>query len=106
MYTVFRHRNSALTTEQILRDVFNNLDTVQTEAFEALKRDSTTILSLYLGTQGVFDMPKTIQPWTGVKAAMSDNVTSRVSPLLHELHRLYVQHEPPTRLEGGGTQQP
>jgi hypothetical protein len=66
MYTVFRHRNSALTTEQILRDVFNNLDTVQTEAFEALKRDSTTILSLYLGTQGVFDMPKSIQPWTGV----------------------------------------
>jgi hypothetical protein len=85
MYTVFRHRNSMMTPEQILRDVLNNLDKVQTEAFEALQRNSTTILSLYLGTQGVFKMPETIQPWTGVESTMSDNIHSLLTTLLMTL---------------------
>jgi hypothetical protein len=85
IYTVFPHRNSALTPEQIQRGVTEELDTVQTEAFEALQRDPTTILSLYLGTQGVFKMPEAIQPWIGVKAAMSDNIHSLLTTLLMTL---------------------
>ena len=72
MYISFRERNSVSTSAQIQRGVRKKLDTVQTEAFEALKHDPTTILSLYLETKGVYEMPETIQPWTGVGSVVSD----------------------------------
>ena len=81
IYMDSRECNSVKTTEQIQRGVREKLDTVQTEAFEALQRDPTTILSLYLDTKGFFKMPETIQPWTGVGSAMSDNVDSLLTTL-------------------------
>ena len=45
------------------------LDTVQTKAFEALQREPTTILSLYLYTKRVFELSKNLEPWTGAKYA-------------------------------------
>jgi hypothetical protein len=57
------------------------LGTVQTEAFEALQRDATTILTLYLGTKDVFEMPEKTKPWTGVGSAMSDNADSLLTTL-------------------------
>ena len=81
MYMLFRERNSARMPAQVQRGVSEKLDKVQTEAFEALQRDSTTILSLYLGTKGVFEIPETIQTWTGVGSAISDNVDSLLTTL-------------------------
>jgi hypothetical protein len=81
MYSGIRERNSVRTPAQIQRDVREKLDKVQTEAFEALQRDSTTILSLYLGTKGVFEIPEKIQPWTGAGLAMPDNVDSLLTTL-------------------------
>lgn len=81
MYISFRERNSARTSAQIQRGVREKLDKVQTEAFEALKHDPTTILSLYLETKGVYEMPETIQPWTCVGSVMSDNVDSLLTIL-------------------------
>jgi hypothetical protein len=76
IYMLYRGYSHVQTPAQIQRDVRGKLDIIQTEAFEALQRDPTTILSLHLGTKGVFEMPKTIQPWTGVGLAESDNVDS------------------------------
>ena len=81
MYMDSRERYSGKTEPQIIKDVMEKLDTVQTEAFEALKRDPTTILSLYLGTKGFFEMPEAIQPWTGAGSAMPDNVDSLLTSL-------------------------
>ncbi len=81
MYMDVRERNSGKTESQIINGVLEKLDTVQTEAFEALQHDTTTILSLYLSTKGVFDIPETIQPWTGVGSGMSDNVDSLLTTL-------------------------
>jgi hypothetical protein len=76
-----REHYSGRKSADILRDVLEKLDTVQTEAFEALRKDPTTILSLNLGVKGVFEMPEAIQPWTGVGSAIPDNVDSLLTSL-------------------------
>jgi len=81
IYLTYRESNDTQTPEQIQRDVRGKLDRIQTEAFDALQRDPTTILSLHLGTKGVFEMPKTIQPWFGVGLSESDNVDSLLTTL-------------------------
>jgi hypothetical protein len=81
MYMDSRERYSGKTEPQIIKEVMEKLDTVQTEAFEVLRDDPTTILSLYLSTKGFFEMPKAIQPWTGVGSAMPGNVDSLLTSL-------------------------
>ena len=65
IYSVYKRDNTLRTTAQIQRGVMEKLDTVQTKAFEALQREPTTILSLYLYTKRVFELPKNLEPWTG-----------------------------------------
>jgi hypothetical protein len=81
IYMDSRERYSGKTEPQIMKDVMEKLDTVQTEAFGTLRDDPTTILSLNLGVKGVFKMPKDIQPWTGVGSAIPDNVDSLLTSL-------------------------
>jgi hypothetical protein len=81
IYMDSRERYSGKTEPQIMKDVMEKLDTVQTEAFGTLRDDPTTILSLNLGVKGVFKMPKDIQPWTGVGSVMPDSVDSLLTSL-------------------------
>ena len=81
IYMDSRERYSGKTEPQIMKDVMEKLDTVQTEAFGTLRDDPTTIMSLNLGVKGVFKMPKDIQPWTGVGSVMPDSVDSLLTSL-------------------------
>ncbi len=59
-YTNERRFYTGRSTREIQVDVLAKLDAIQTEAFEALQRDDTTILSLYLYPFDHFEIPQHI----------------------------------------------
>jgi hypothetical protein len=57
-YTDERRFYTGRSTREIQEDVMGKIDTIQTEAFGALHRDDTTILSLHLYTFDHFEIPQ------------------------------------------------